>query len=71
MPLMKGSSDQVVSENIAELRRAGHPEDQAIAIAMREAGRAKKPKKKGNDNPQEEADEDPGATPDLDDNTDD
>ena len=41
MPLMKGSSDEIISENIAELRRAGHPEAQAIAIAMKQAGRAR------------------------------
>ena len=52
MPLMKGSSDSVVSENIAELRRAGHPEDQAIAIAMENAGRSKrKPKKEPDASP--------------------
>lgn len=41
MPLEKGSSNEVVGHNIAELRHAGHPEDQSIAIAMREAGRSK------------------------------
>lgn len=41
MPLEKGSSNEVVGHNIAELRNAGHPENQAIAIAMREAGRSK------------------------------
>lgn len=46
MPLMKGSSKEVISENIAELMRAGHPQDQAIAIAYKEAGKSKsKPKK--------------------------
>ena len=39
MPLKPGSSDDAVSANIAELRRAGHPEAQAVAIAMREAGK--------------------------------
>lgn len=41
MPLLNGSSHEVISENIRELRNAGHPEDQAIAIALhksREAG---------------------------------
>ncbi|HDR9497052.1 TPA: NUDIX domain-containing protein [Burkholderia cepacia] len=41
MPLEKGSSNEAVGHNIAELRKAGHPEDQSIAIAMREAGRSK------------------------------
>lgn len=40
MPLTKGSSDAVVSRNIAELVRAGHPRDQAVAIAMKKAGRS-------------------------------
>ncbi|KWN80861.1 hypothetical protein WM24_23800 [Burkholderia ubonensis] len=41
MPLEKGSSNEVVGHNIAELRAAGHSEKQAIAIAMKEAGRSK------------------------------
>ena len=41
MPLEKGSSNEIVGHNIAELRAAGHPEDQSIAIAMKEAGRSK------------------------------
>lgn len=41
MPLEKGSSNATVGHNIAELRKAGHPEDQSVAIAMREAGRSK------------------------------
>lgn len=38
MPLKKGSSQEVISENIAELIRAGHPRDQAAAIAYKAAG---------------------------------
>lgn len=45
MPLMKGRSKEVISENIAELRRAGHPEDQAVAIAYKVAGKSKDKKK--------------------------
>jgi hypothetical protein len=49
MPLLKGHSKDVIAENIAELRRAGHPEDQAIAIAYKVAGKSTstttKPKK--------------------------
>jgi hypothetical protein len=42
MPLKKGSSDKVVSQNIREMIKAGHPKKQAIAAAMRSAGRTKK-----------------------------
>jgi Uncharacterized protein conserved in bacteria (DUF2213) len=41
MPLGKGSSRETISKNIAELVNAGHPQKQAIAIAMREAGKSK------------------------------
>lgn len=43
MPLKKGKSKKVISENIAELIRAGKPRAQAVAIAF---DVAKKPKKK-------------------------
>ena len=46
MPLMEGSSDEVISANIAELIKAGHPRDQAIAIAMDKAGKGKKQMRK-------------------------
>ena len=45
-PLKKGSSNIVISKNIAELMNSGHPQDQAIAIAYKEAGRSKNNKKK-------------------------
>lgn len=45
MPLKKGSSDSVVSSNISEMIKSGHPRDQAIAAAMSNAGRSK-PKSK-------------------------
>ncbi len=35
---MKGNSPEVISENIAQLRREGRDEKQAIAIAYRTAG---------------------------------
>jgi Inorganic Pyrophosphatase len=42
MPLKEGSSDEAISENIAELMRTGkYSHDQAIAIAYRKAGRSK------------------------------
>ena len=39
MPLKKGSSEADVSANIAELVKAGHPQQQAEAIAYRVAGK--------------------------------
>ncbi len=44
LPLKKGSSDKTVGSNISELRHSGYPEDQAIAIAMSQAGRSRKKK---------------------------
>ena len=49
MPLMKGSSKDVISANIAELRRSGRPRAQAIAIAYSEANKSNKKKKKKKD----------------------
>jgi hypothetical protein len=48
MPLLQGNSSSVISSNIGEMRKAGHPEAQAIAAAYRMAGKSKgknKPKK--------------------------
>lgn len=39
MPLKKGTSEAVISANIAELVSAGHPQEQAEAIAYAEAGK--------------------------------
>lgn len=44
MPLLPGSDKGVVGENIRELVKSGRPQTQAIAIAMRVAGKSK-PKK--------------------------
>jgi hypothetical protein len=46
MPLKKGSSKKVVSENIRELRHSGFPEKQSVAISLNKAGKSKKSKKK-------------------------
>ena len=42
MPLKKGSSDKTVSANIRAELKAGKPHAQAIAIALRTAGKSRK-----------------------------
>ena len=44
MPLKSGSSNKVVSANIKTEVAAGRPQNQAVAIAMRKAGRMTKKK---------------------------
>ena len=46
MPLKKGSSKKVISQNIATEMRAGKPQKQAIAIAYSVAGKSRKKRKK-------------------------
>jgi hypothetical protein len=41
MPLEKGSSQKVISTNIKEMMNSGHPQKQAIAASMNNAGKAK------------------------------
>jgi hypothetical protein len=42
VPLEKGSSQAVISHNIEELMASGHPQKQAVAIALKEAGKSNK-----------------------------
>lgn len=41
MPLKKGKSKKVISGNIREMMHARHPQRQAVAAAMRSAGKGK------------------------------
>ena len=41
MPLKPGSSQEIVSSNIREMEKSGHPHEQAVAAAMHEAGLSK------------------------------
>jgi len=41
MPLKRGSSQKTISRNFSTLRHEGKPQAQAIAIAMRTAGKSR------------------------------
>lgn len=42
MPLQRGSSRRVISENIREMMRSGRPQRQAVAAAFNSARRSKR-----------------------------
>ena len=42
MPLENGKSKAVIGHNIEEMQASGHPHDQSVAAALREAGVPKK-----------------------------
>lgn len=41
MPLKSGKSQKVISQNIREMEKAGHPHKQAVAAAMNKAGKSR------------------------------
>ena len=54
MPLQKGKSRKIISENIREMMHSGHPQKQAVAAALSQARKSganipkKRKRKRGN-----------------------
>ena len=46
MPLLHGKTKAIIGENVREMMHSGHPQRQAVAAAMRMAGKPKKKRKK-------------------------
>jgi hypothetical protein len=46
MPLKRGKSAKAVSSNVRELVGSGRPQKQAVAIALKKAGKARKKRKR-------------------------
>ena len=46
MPLQQGSSSKVVSANVRRLVQEGYPQEQAVAIALEQADKARQSKRK-------------------------
>jgi hypothetical protein len=49
MPLRKGKSKEIVSGNIREMIKAGHPKKQAVAASLAKAGKAARKRKHKHD----------------------
>ena len=63
MPLKPGSSQETISENIAEMRRSGHPEKQDVAAAMNNAGKDRRDEMTNNDTSNDMTTPDPATGP--------
>ncbi len=46
MPLLPGKQPEIISHNISEMVKSGHPHDQAVAAALHNAGVRKSKKAK-------------------------